>query len=115
MTLRDLVAANSAHRTRKSLMQVSAARTEAGDISIVSPSACLILRHASGDTSSNTGFEAMDKDRIKGSAKKAEGSVKEGLGKATGNTSLKVEGKIEKAEGRLQNAFGKAQDALRKV
>lgn len=52
----------------------------------------------------------MDKNRIKGSAKKAEGTVKE----LVGNPTLEAEGKIEKAEGRLQNSYGKARDALRK-
>lgn len=56
----------------------------------------------------------MDKDRIKGTAKTAKGSIKEGVGKATGDTALEVEGKIDKAEGSLQSAFGKAKDALRK-
>lgn len=56
----------------------------------------------------------MDKDRIKGSAKQVKGAIKEGLGKASGDTSLEVEGKIEKAEGTIQKTFGKAKDALRK-
>jgi uncharacterized protein YjbJ (UPF0337 family) len=56
----------------------------------------------------------MDKNRIKGSAKKAEGTVKEQVGKLVGNPTLEAEGKIEKAEGRLQNSYGKARDALRK-
>ena len=56
----------------------------------------------------------MDKDRIKGTAKQAEGAVKEGLGKLTGDKALEAEGKIEKAEGTLQKAFGKVKDALRK-
>lgn len=55
----------------------------------------------------------MDKDRIKGTAKQVEGTIKEGLGKASGDTSLEVEGKVEKAEGTLQKKFGKAKDALR--
>jgi uncharacterized protein YjbJ (UPF0337 family) len=56
----------------------------------------------------------MDKNRIKGAAKQAEGTVKESLGKLSGDTSLEVEGKVEKAEGTVQKAFGKAKDALRK-
>ena len=56
----------------------------------------------------------MDKDRIKGTAKQAEGTIKEKVGKVTGDTSLEVEGKIERAEGTVQKAFGKAKDALRK-
>ncbi|PKP79434.1 MAG: CsbD family protein [Alphaproteobacteria bacterium HGW-Alphaproteobacteria-2] len=56
----------------------------------------------------------MDKDRIKGTVRQAEGTVKERVGKLTGNTSLEVEGKIEQAAGTLQKSFGKAKDALRK-
>lgn len=55
----------------------------------------------------------MDKDRVKGTAKQVEGTLKERLGKASGDTSLEVEGKVEKAEGTLQKTFGKAKDALR--
>jgi uncharacterized protein YjbJ (UPF0337 family) len=57
----------------------------------------------------------MDKDRIKGTAKQAEGAVKEQAGKLVGNTSLEAEGKIKKAEGTIQKAYGEAKDALRKV
>jgi uncharacterized protein YjbJ (UPF0337 family) len=56
----------------------------------------------------------MDKDRIKGTAKQAEGTIKEKVGQATGDTSLEIEGKIEKSEGAVQKAFGKVKDALRK-
>lgn len=56
----------------------------------------------------------MDKNRIKGAAKQAAGSVKQGLGKLTGNTSLEAEGAVEKAEGVIQSEFGKARDALKK-
>jgi uncharacterized protein YjbJ (UPF0337 family) len=63
---------------------------------------------------SNKGSRTMDKDRIKGTVKKAEGAIKEALGKASGDESLEVEGKIEKAEGSIQKAFGKAKDSLRK-
>ncbi|WP_188526588.1 CsbD family protein [Sinisalibacter lacisalsi] len=56
----------------------------------------------------------MDKDRIKGTVKKAKGAIKESIGKASDDSSLEAEGKIEKAEGALQTAFGKAKDALRK-
>ena len=37
----------------------------------------------------------MDKDRIKGSAKQVKGSVKEAVGKLTGDAILEAEGKIE--------------------
>jgi uncharacterized protein YjbJ (UPF0337 family) len=55
----------------------------------------------------------MDKDRIEGAAKKAKGSVKEGVGKATGDTKLQAEGKVDKAEGKIQNTAGGIKDALR--
>ncbi len=56
----------------------------------------------------------MDKNRIKGTAKKAEGSSKAALGKGAGDKSLETKGRIKQAEGSLQKAFGKAKDALRK-
>lgn len=56
----------------------------------------------------------MNKDRIKGTAKKAEGTIKEGLGKLSGDASLEAKGKIKKGEGSIQKTFGKAKDALRK-
>lgn len=57
----------------------------------------------------------MDKNRIKGTAKQAEGAIKESLGKLSGNKSLEAKGKVKKAEGSVQKAFGKSKDALRKV
>lgn len=57
----------------------------------------------------------MDKDRIKGTAKQAEGAVKEGLGKLTGDKALEVEGKIEHVEGKVQKAYGQVKDDLRKA
>ena len=60
------------------------------------------------------GFHDMDKDRIKGTVERAEGTIKEKVGQATGDTSLEVEGKVEKAEGTVQKAFGKVKDTLRK-
>jgi uncharacterized protein YjbJ (UPF0337 family) len=55
----------------------------------------------------------MDKDRIEGAAKKIKGSVKEGIGKATGDAKLEGEGKADKAEGKIQNAVGGLKDAVR--
>jgi uncharacterized protein YjbJ (UPF0337 family) len=55
----------------------------------------------------------MDSERIKGVAKKVEGSVKEGVGKLTGDAKLQAEGKMDKAEGSVRNAVGGAKDALR--
>ena len=48
----------------------------------------------------------MDSERIKGAAKKVEGSIKEGVGKLTGDAKLQAEGKMDKAEGAVRNAVG---------
>jgi uncharacterized protein YjbJ (UPF0337 family) len=56
---------------------------------------------------------AMDKDRIKGSAKQAKGAVKEAAGKVFGDKKLEAEGKTDKAAGKVQNAIGGLKDAVR--
>jgi uncharacterized protein YjbJ (UPF0337 family) len=48
----------------------------------------------------------MDKDRVAGSAKKIKGSIKEVVGKATGDAKLEAERKADKVEGKVQNAVG---------
>jgi len=55
----------------------------------------------------------MDSERIKGAAKKVEGSVKEGVGKMTGDSKMQAEGKMDKAEGAVRNTVGGAKDAIR--
>ncbi len=55
----------------------------------------------------------MDKDRIDGAAKQVKGSIKEGVGKLTGDTKTEAEGRAEKAAGKVQNAVGGAKDAAR--
>lgn len=55
----------------------------------------------------------MDKDRVEGAGKKIKGSVKDGIGKATGDAKLQGEGKADKAEGKIQNAVGGIKDAFR--
>ena len=55
----------------------------------------------------------MDKDRITGAVKQAKGSVKETIGKVTGDTKTEAEGKVEKTTGQAQNAVGGAKDAMR--
>ena len=63
----------------------------------------------------NRGLEIMDKDRIKGSVEQAKGSVKEAVGKATGDAKLEVEGRNEKAAGKVQKAVGGVKDAVREA
>ena len=55
----------------------------------------------------------MDKDRIAGSAQQAKGSIKDAVGKATGDSKLRAEGKADKAAGTVRNAVGGAKDAMR--
>ncbi len=57
----------------------------------------------------------MDKDRIEGAAKQAKGSIKEGVGKLTGDAKTQAEGKSEKAAGKVQNAVGGLKDKLREA
>ena len=55
----------------------------------------------------------MDKDRIAGAGKQAKGSVKEGVGKMTGDSKLQAEGKADQVEGKVQNTVGGVKDSLR--
>ena len=55
----------------------------------------------------------MDKDRIEGKATEIKGSIKEAVGKITGNDSLQVEGKADKMAGKAQAKVGEAKDAVR--
>ncbi len=55
----------------------------------------------------------VDKDRIEGSLKQAEGAIKEGVGKLVGDAKLVAEGTADKAEGKVQNSVGGAKDAVR--
>jgi uncharacterized protein YjbJ (UPF0337 family) len=55
----------------------------------------------------------MDENRIKGTAEQVKGSIKEAVGKVTGNDKLEIEGKADKLAGKAQNEVGKAKDAVR--
>lgn len=55
----------------------------------------------------------MHKDTIKGAAKDAAGSVKEAVGKATGNERLEAEGVADQAAGKIQKGVGNLKDAAR--
>ena len=57
--------------------------------------------------------DIMDKDRVVGSAKEIKGKIKEGVGKAVGDTKLQAEGNADKAEGKVQNAIGGLKDTLK--
>jgi uncharacterized protein YjbJ (UPF0337 family) len=55
----------------------------------------------------------VDKDRVEGSAKNMGGKLKEGLGKATGDSKTEAEGKADQAKGKVQNAVGGIKDSLK--
>jgi uncharacterized protein YjbJ (UPF0337 family) len=57
----------------------------------------------------------MHKDEIKGAARDAKGSIKEGLGKATGNNRMAAEGAAERVAGKVQKGVGSVKDATRKA
>ena len=50
--------------------------------------------------------EAMDKDRMKGSATNMGGKAKEAAGNLTGDSKLQSEGKMDQAKGKVQNTVG---------
>lgn len=55
----------------------------------------------------------MNKDTVDGNLKQVKGSVKEALGKVTGNKRLEVEGASEKLAGKALEGIGKTQDAAK--
>jgi len=57
----------------------------------------------------------MDKDRVAGSAKKTKGSVKEAIGKVTGDRKTRAKGTAEKTGGQAQNAVGGVKDTVREA
>nr|WP_321359881.1 CsbD family protein [uncultured Hyphomonas sp.] len=56
----------------------------------------------------------MDKEHVKSAAKKAEGTLKEATGKAVGDKSLEMKGKMDKAEGEVRDKVGDVKDKLDK-
>jgi uncharacterized protein YjbJ (UPF0337 family) len=57
--------------------------------------------------------EAMDKDRVAGSAKQVKGAVKQAVGKAVGDAKLESEGQADQVEGKVQNAIGGFKDTVK--
>jgi uncharacterized protein YjbJ (UPF0337 family) len=51
-------------------------------------------------------------DKVKAAGNKAAGSVKDAVGKATGDKELQAEGKAQKAKGKVQHAVGTVKGAL---
>ncbi len=55
----------------------------------------------------------MDEDRLEGVGKQVTGSIKEAIGKVTGDTQTEGEGAAEKTTGKAQNAVGGPKDTVR--
>lgn len=55
----------------------------------------------------------INKDQVKGMTKEAVGEVKEQVGKATGDTDLKVRGHAKEFEGKAQKKLGDIKEAAR--
>ncbi|SDX36542.1 CsbD family protein [Lysobacter enzymogenes] len=55
----------------------------------------------------------MDKNRIEGVAKQVKGSVKEAIGKMTGDKRIELEGMAEKNLGKAQAKSGELADKVR--
>jgi uncharacterized protein YjbJ (UPF0337 family) len=60
------------------------------------------------------GVTVVNKDRIAGAAKELKGSIKETVGRATGNARLESDGKLDKVEGKVQNVIGDLKDVLKR-
>lgn len=57
----------------------------------------------------------MDEVRVEGFGKRVTGSLKEAIGKITGDTKTQAEGAAEKAAGTVQNTAGGARNPVRKA
>ena len=55
----------------------------------------------------------MDHDRVDGIGKKVSGSVKEAIGKVTGDSKLEADGTAQKNAGKAQTAAGGVKDGVR--
>jgi uncharacterized protein YjbJ (UPF0337 family) len=54
----------------------------------------------------------MDRQHVEGVSKQISGSLKEAVGKVTGDTKTEAEGAAEKAAGKAQSAVGRAKDKV---
>lgn len=57
----------------------------------------------------------MHKDEVEGTAKEVRGSVKDAIGKATGDKKLQADGAADKVEGKVQKTAGKVKEAAREA
>jgi uncharacterized protein YjbJ (UPF0337 family) len=57
----------------------------------------------------------VDSNRVQGAMDKAKGTIKEGVGKVTGDEKLQAEGAADKVKGAAETAVGKTKDTVRDV
>ncbi len=55
----------------------------------------------------------VNKDQVSGVAKQVKGSVKEAVGKATGDRRTQAEGMADKAAGKVQKTYGDAKQKIK--
>lgn len=55
----------------------------------------------------------MDKDKVKGKANEAVGTVKAKTGEHTGNERMRAEGESQEMKGKAQGVMGSAKDKVR--
>lgn len=55
----------------------------------------------------------VDENRVEGAWDKVKGTVKEGIGKVTGDEKLQAEGKADKVTGTAESTVGGAKDTVR--
>jgi uncharacterized protein YjbJ (UPF0337 family) len=55
----------------------------------------------------------MNKDQVKGTAKKVAGKAQEQAGKLVGSTKLEVKGLHQQADGHIQKTVGDAKEVLK--
>lgn len=55
----------------------------------------------------------MDRNRIEGAARQVKGSIRQAVGKITGNRATQMHGAAEKLTGKVQSKVGAAADTLR--
>jgi len=57
----------------------------------------------------------MNKDQVKGVAKKLKGKFNETVGRATGNKSQELKGDLQQAAGAVRQSFGDAKARIKKA
>ncbi len=55
----------------------------------------------------------MNKDQVKGRVEEAKGSIKESVGRVTGNPDLEDRGTVEKVSGKVRKTFGDAKENVK--